>query len=86
MIFSKVTMFMKWLLLFLIITICSYYTYYTSQPHHHISFNNVINLLYLSSVDTGIMIISVMTSIILTAIAYNEFKKRSNKVQANEQI
>ena len=50
------------------------------------NFNSAISLLYLSSVDPGIAIISVVTSILLTAIAYNEFKKRSNKVQANEQI
>jgi uncharacterized membrane protein len=84
--FSKVTMSIKWFILFLIITICSYYTYYTSQPHHYMNFNSAISLLYLSSVDPGIAIISVVTSVILTAIAYNEFKKRSIKVQANEQI
>jgi predicted membrane protein len=84
--FSKLTMSIKWFILFLIITICSYYTYYTSQPHHYMNFNSATSLLYLSSVDLGIAIISVVTSIILTAIAYNEFKKRSNKVQANEQV
>jgi hypothetical protein len=84
--FSKVTMSIKWFVLFIIITICSYYTFYTSQPHHYMNFNSVISLLYLSSVDPGIAIISIVTSIILTAIAYNEFKKRSNKVQDNEQI
>jgi hypothetical protein len=84
--FSKAIMSIKWLMLFLIITFCSYYTYYTSQPHHYTNFNSMINLLYLSSIDPGIAIISIVTSVILTAIAYNEFKKRSEKAQTEEQI
>jgi hypothetical protein len=62
-----------------------YYTYYTSQPHHYMNFNSMSNLLYSSAIDPGIVIISLVTSIILTAITHNEFKKRSEKTHTKEQ-
>jgi membrane-bound metal-dependent hydrolase YbcI (DUF457 family) len=78
---NKIIISMKWLLLFLFITICSYLTYYTSQPHYHISLNSISHLLTLSSIDPGIAIISLVTGIVLTAIAHYELKKRSDKAQ-----
>ena len=82
--FKKIMISIKWFLLFLLITICSYLIYFTSQPHYYISFNSIIRLLFLSSIDPGIAIVSVVTSVILTAIAYYEFKKRSGKTQTKE--
>ena len=78
---NKIIIYMKWLLLFLFITICSYLTYYTSQPHYHISLNSISHLLTLSSIDPVIAIISLVTGIVLTAIAHYELKKRSDKAQ-----
>jgi hypothetical protein len=75
----KPTFYIKWLLIFLFITVCSYLVYYTSQPHYHISLDSIGSLLILSSLDPGIAIISFVTGVILTAIAYYEFKKRSDK-------
>jgi hypothetical protein len=76
---KKVIIYVKWPLLFLFITVCSYLVYYTSQPHYHISPDSIGSLLILSSIDPGIAIISFVTGVILTAIAYYEFKKRSDK-------
>lgn len=78
---NKIVISIKWFLLFIFITICSYLIYYTSQPHYHINLNSISRLLALSSIDPGIAVISLVTGIILTAIAYSEFKKRSNKAQ-----
>jgi len=76
---NKIAISIKWLLLFIFITICSYLIFYTSQPHYHINFNSISHLFSLSSIDPGIAVISLVTGILLTAIAYNEFKKKSNK-------
>lgn len=78
---NKIIISIKWLLLFLLITICSYLMYYTSQPHYHISLNSISHLITLSSIDPGIAIISLVTGIILTAIAHYELKKRYDKAQ-----
>ena len=82
--FNKMFMPLKWLLLFLVITVFSYLSFYTTQPHYHVSINNLSQLLSLSSIDPGIAIISFVTSILLTVITYHEFKKRSDKSQAKE--
>lgn len=75
----KPIFYIKWLLLFLFITICSYIVYFTSQPHYYISLESMGHLLILSSIDPGIALVSLVTGIILTVIAYHEFKKRSDK-------
>ena len=82
--FNKMIIPLKWLLLFLVITVCAYLSYYTTQPHYHISLNSLSLMLSLSSIDPGIAIISIVTSILLTAITYHELKKRSNKSQTKE--
>jgi hypothetical protein len=74
---KQLMVYIKWPLLFLFITVCSYLVYYTSQPHYRIGFDSIGRLLILSSIDPGIAIISLVTGAILTAIAYYEFKKRS---------
>lgn len=68
---------LKWLLLFLFLTVGSYFLYLTSQPHYHTNLKNTGHLLSLYSIDPGIAIISTVTAVILTAIAYHEFKKRN---------
>jgi hypothetical protein len=82
--FNKMIIPLKWLLLFLVITVFSYLSFYTTQPHHHISINSLILLPSLLSIDPGIAVISFITSILLTVIAYREFNKRSDKPQAEE--
>jgi hypothetical protein len=73
---NKIIISAKWLVLFLFITICSYPIFYTSQPHYHISFTDMSRLLT-ASIDPGIVIISIVTSIVLTTLTYSELKKRS---------
>lgn len=75
---------LKWLILFFVLTVFSYLSFYTTQPHYHISINNLSLLLSLSSIDPGIAVISIVTGILLTFITYHEFKKRSDNSQAKE--
>ena len=83
--FNKILISVKWLVLFLVVTVFSYLSFYTTQPHFHISLNSISPLLNLSSIDPGIAIISIVSSVVLTAITYNELKKRSDKAQKKEQ-
>jgi hypothetical protein len=81
---NKIMISVKWLLLFLVVTVCAYLSFYTTQPHYHISLNNLSFMPSLSSIDPGIAVVSIVTSILLTAITYHELKKRSNKSQTKE--
>jgi hypothetical protein len=83
--FNKIMISVKWLVLFLIVTFFSYLSFYTTQPHYHVNLNSLSLLQNLSSIDPGIAIISIVTSVLLTAITYHELKKRSDKAQTKEQ-
>jgi hypothetical protein len=69
--FNKILISVKWLVLFLVVTVFSYLSFYTTQPHFRISLNSLNLLLNFSSIDPRIAMISIVTSVLLTAITYN---------------